>query len=125
MAQVDADARHDAVLQRILIDRRSAGAEMARRIDMRAAVVGHGEEHHAVAVHAAVLRLRLLVRLPDAVDDRWLARIARRAVIELAAQVDDLHVSPRRLEYGWRRPRGRVSHARHGNEPRRRAPAPR
>ena len=34
---------------------------------------------------------RLLVGLPDAVDDRRLARIARRAVIELAAQIDDAH----------------------------------
>src|SRR6185437_12099885 len=47
--------------------------------------------HHAVAVHAVVLRARLLVRLPDAVDDRRLARIARGAVIEVAAEIDDLH----------------------------------
>jgi hypothetical protein len=31
------------------------------------------------------------MRLPDAVDDGRLAGIARRAVIELAAQIDDSH----------------------------------
>ena len=31
-------------------------AEMARRVDVGAAVVGHGEEHHAVALDVAGIR---------------------------------------------------------------------
>ena len=53
MAQIDADALDDAVLQRVLVDRRAALAKMARRVDVGAAVVGHGKEHHAVAVDVA------------------------------------------------------------------------
>ena len=34
---------------------------------------------------------RLLVGLPDAVDDGRMARIARGAVVEFAAEIDDLH----------------------------------
>jgi hypothetical protein len=60
-------------------------------------MVGHGVEHHHVAVDVAGLGERFLVRLPDAVDDRRLARIARRAVIEVAAEIDDAH--------GWFLPR--------------------
>src|SRR5262249_16445836 len=87
--QVDADGRYDAVLERIFVDRRAGLAEVARRVDVRAAVVRHGEIHHAVALHVAGVDEGLLVRLPDAVNDRRLSRIARRAMIELAAQVDD------------------------------------
>jgi len=37
------------------------------------------------------------VGLPDAVHDGWVARIARGAMVELSAEVDDLHAeSPRR-----------------------------
>jgi hypothetical protein len=84
VAQVDADAANDAVLQRVFVDRHALFAEVARRIDVRAAVIGHRDEHDAVAVHVARLGKSLLVGLPHAVDDRRLARIARRAVIELA-----------------------------------------
>ena len=69
-------------------------AEVARRVDVRAAVVGHGEEHHAVALDVAGFGERLLVGLPDAVDDGRLARIARGAVIKLAAEIDDFHGRP-------------------------------
>src|SRR3982074_2650122 len=34
---------------------------------------------------------RFLVGLPDAVDDGRMARIARGAVVELTAEIDDLH----------------------------------
>ena len=84
MPQVDADAGHDAVLERILVDRHALLAEVARRIDVRAAMIRHREEHHGVAVHVAGLGEGFLVRLPDAVDDGRLPRIARRAVIKLA-----------------------------------------
>jgi hypothetical protein len=53
-------------------------------------VVGHREEHHAVALDVAGVDERLLVGFPDAVDDGRLARIARGAVIELAAEINDL-----------------------------------
>jgi hypothetical protein len=37
------------------------------------------------------------VGLPDAMHDRWVAGIARRAMVELSAEVNDLHAeSPRR-----------------------------
>src|SRR5690606_37476106 len=91
VAQIEADAGHDAMLQRVAVDRRSLLAEMARRVDVGAAVVGHREEHHAVAVNVAGIGERLLVGFPDAMDHRRLARIARRAVIKLPAEVDDLH----------------------------------
>ncbi len=41
VAQIDADAANDAVLQRVLVDRLAFLAEVARRIDVRAAVIGH------------------------------------------------------------------------------------
>ena len=44
--------------------------EMARRVDMRAAVVGHGEIHDAVAMHVAGVDEGLRMGLPHAVDDR-------------------------------------------------------
>jgi hypothetical protein len=91
MAQVDADARHDAVFKRILVDRYAVHAEVARRIDVCAAVVGHGEEHHHVAVDVSGIDEGFFVRLPDAVDDRRLAWIIRCAVIEVAAEIDDAH----------------------------------
>jgi hypothetical protein len=91
VAQIDADARHDAVLQRILVDRHPRFAEVARRIEVRAAVIGHRDVHHAVAMHVARLGERLLVRLPHAMDDRRLPRIARGAVIKLAGEIDDAH----------------------------------
>src|SRR5579885_2086199 len=91
MAQIDADTGHDAVFEWIFVDRCAALAEMARRVDMRAAVVRYGKEHYAVAVDAAGLGQRLLVRFPDAMDNRRLPRIGRRAVIKLPAQIDDAH----------------------------------
>ena len=100
MAEVDADARDDAVLERIFVDRRAGDAEVTRRVHVRAAVVGHGEEHHAVALDVAGVGECLLVGLPDAVDDGRLARIARGAVVELTAQIDDLQDSV--LPYGCR-----------------------
>src|SRR5436190_18249310 len=58
---------------------------------MRTAMVGHGEIHDAVAVNVAGIGKSFSVRLPDAVNDRRLARITRRAMVELAAQIDDAH----------------------------------
>jgi hypothetical protein len=94
VAQIDADAADDAALQRIFIDRNAALAEMARRIDMRAAMIGHGEKHYHIALDVAGFDERLFVRLPNAVDDRRLSRIGRRAMIKLAAEIDDPHASP-------------------------------
>ena len=56
-----------------------------KRIDVSAAVIRHGEEHHRVALHVAGIDEGLLVRLPYAVNDRRLPRIGRRAMIKLAA----------------------------------------
>jgi hypothetical protein len=50
--KVDADAGNDAVLERIFVDRHATLAEVTRRIDVRAAVVGHREIHDAVAMLA-------------------------------------------------------------------------
>src|SRR5213080_5241902 len=91
MAQVEANSLHVAVFERVLVDRDTALAEVPRRIDVGAAMIRHREEHHAVAVHISGVDERFLMRLPDAVNDRWLARISRRAVIELPAQVDHSH----------------------------------
>jgi len=41
VAQVDADAGHDAVLQRIFVDRQTGCSEVTRRVDVGAGVVGH------------------------------------------------------------------------------------
>jgi hypothetical protein len=38
--------------------------------------------------------LRFFVRFPEAVNDRRLARINRRAMIKLAAEIDDPHAPP-------------------------------
>src|SRR5262249_24968817 len=64
-----------------------------RRIDMRAAMIRHGEIHHAVTLDISGLSESLLMRLPRAVDDGRLPRITWRAVIEIAAQIDDTHCS--------------------------------
>src|SRR6185437_12320045 len=91
VAQVDADARHDAFFQRIFVDPLAARVEMPGRVDMGAAMVGHGKIHRRETVHIAAVRKRLFMRLPHAVNDRGMAGIIRRAVIELAAEVDNLH----------------------------------
>src|SRR5262245_1230094 len=80
-----------AVLERVVVDRRSVLAEVAGSIDVGAAMVGHGEKHHAVAVNVAGFDEGLLVGFPDAVDDRRLPRISGGAMIEFAAQVDHSH----------------------------------
>jgi hypothetical protein len=46
VSQVDADARDNAALERILVDRNAGLAEVARRVHVRAAVIGHREIHH-------------------------------------------------------------------------------
>src|SRR5258708_9148438 len=70
-------------------------------IDVGAAVVGHGEKHHAVAVNLSRLDEGLLVGFPDAVDDGRLSRISGGAMIEFAAEVDHSHgVSLPRLRSG-------------------------
>src|SRR6202043_3515598 len=91
MAEIDADARHDAVLQRIFVDRLAASVEVPRRVDVGAGVVGHRDEHRGKPVHVAGFGERVFVGLPDAVDDGRMARIARGAVVELTAEIDDLH----------------------------------
>src|SRR5580698_2170637 len=57
---------------------------------MGAGVVGHRDEHRGQPVHIAGGSVGFLMRGPDAVDDRRMAGIGRRLVIELAAEVDDL-----------------------------------
>src|SRR2546430_750750 len=71
--------------------RRPGHAEVAGSIDVGAAVVGHGEKHHAVAVNVSRLDEGLLVGFPDAVDDGRLSRISGGAMIEFAAEVDHSH----------------------------------
>jgi hypothetical protein len=85
MPQIDADALDDAILQWVFVDRRAGFAEVPRRVDMGAAVVRHGKEHHAIALDVSRLGKGLVVGLPDAVDDRRLSRIGRRAMIEFPA----------------------------------------
>src|SRR6185295_4845015 len=89
--QVKADPWHDAVLKRILVDGYAGAAEVAGCVDVRSAMVGHGEIHDAVAVHVAGIGKGLLMRFPNAMDNGWLARVARRAMVELAAEVNDAH----------------------------------
>src|SRR3974390_2928374 len=91
MAQIEANSLHVAIFERVLIDRGPVLAEVARRIDVRAAMIRHGDEHHAVAVDVAGFRKGLFVGLPDPVNDRRLSRIGRRSMIEVPAQVDDSH----------------------------------
>src|SRR5271166_1638101 len=91
VTQVDADALNDAVLQRVLVDRRAAHAEMARRVNVSPAVVGHGEVHHRIALDVAGIYKRFFVGLPHAVNDRRMSWVTRRAVIEISAQIDDPH----------------------------------
>src|SRR5262249_12397145 len=74
-----------------LVDAGAGLAEVAGSIDVGAAVIGHGEKHHAVAVNVAGFDEGLLVGFPDAVDDRRLPRIGGGAMIEFAAQVDHSH----------------------------------
>jgi len=91
VAQIEANSLHVAVLERIFVDRRPVLAEVAGSIDVGAAMVGHGEKHHAIAVNVAGFDEGLLVGFPDAVDDRRLPRIGGGAMIEFAAQVDHSH----------------------------------
>jgi hypothetical protein len=91
VAEIDADARHDAVLQRIFIHRLAIAAEVPRRVDVGAGVVRHRDEHRGKPVHLAGFGEGFLVGLPDAVDDWGMARIGRSALIELTTEIDDLH----------------------------------
>ena len=91
MAQVDADAGHDAFFQRVLVDRDAARAEMPGRVDMGAAMIRHRDEHRRQPIDVSRIGKRLLVVLPHAVDDRRMTGIARGAMIEFAAEVDDFH----------------------------------
>jgi hypothetical protein len=91
VAQIEANSLHVAILERVLVDRRPGHAEVAGSIDVGAAVVGHGEKHHAVAVNVSRLDEGLLVGFPDAVDDGRLSRISGGAMIEFAAEVDHSH----------------------------------
>src|SRR6185312_12817415 len=93
IAQVETDARHDAFFERILIDRNAVRTEMPRRVDMRAAVIGHRDEHRCQPPDIAGGGKRIGMVLPYAVDDGRMSRVARGTVIELAAEVDDLHES--------------------------------
>jgi len=83
--EIEADAFHIAIFEWILVDRCPALSEVAGSIDVRAAMVGHGDEHHAVALNVTRFGKRLLVGLPDAMNDGRLSRIGRGAVIELPA----------------------------------------
>ena len=94
VAQIDADTRYDAFLQRILVDRYAALAEMPGRVDVGAGMVDHRNEHRGKSVHIAGLGKGFLVGLPDAMHDRRMAGIAWGAVIEVAAEIDDLHGKP-------------------------------
>ncbi|ANW00514.1 hypothetical protein LMTR13_10420 [Bradyrhizobium icense] len=70
---------------------------MPGRVDVGAGVIHHGDEHRSQPVHIARFGEGFFVGLPDAMHDGRVARIAWRAVIELSAEVDDLHVkTPRR-----------------------------
>ena len=89
--QVDADAGHDAFFQRVLVDRDAARAEMPGRVDMGAAMIRHRDEHRRQPIDVSRIGKRLLVVLPHAVDDRRMTGIARGAMIEFAAEVDDFH----------------------------------
>ena len=91
VTEIDADARHDAVLQRVFVHRLAVPAEVARRVDVGTGVVRHRDEHRGKPVHLAGFGERFLVGLPDAVDDGRMARIARGTVVEFTAEIDDLH----------------------------------
>ena len=91
MAQVEADAGHDAFLERIFVDRDALLAKVPGRIDMGAAVIGHRDEHRRQSPDIAGVGQRVGVVLPHAVHDRGMSGIAGRAVIELAAEIDDFH----------------------------------
>src|SRR5262249_49107941 len=81
-------------LQRVAVDRHAGLAEVARRVDVRAAVVRHGEEHHAIALNVAGLGKGFFMALPYAMDDWRLSGIGGRPVIKPPAQVDDPHGAP-------------------------------
>src|SRR5665647_2392044 len=81
----------DAVFERIFVDRLAGLVEMPGRVDVGAGVVGHRDEHRGKPVHIAGGDEGLFVRGPDAVDDGRMAGIGRGLVVELAAEVDDLH----------------------------------
>ena len=63
---------------------------MPGRVDMGAGMVHHRDEHRCQPVHITGLGKGFFVGLPDPVHDRRVAGIARGAVIELSAEVDDL-----------------------------------
>ena len=91
MAEIKEDARYDAFFQRVLVDRDAARPKMPGRIDMRAAMVGHRDEHRGKPVDIAGVGKGILVVLPDAMDDGRMAGIGRSAMMEFAAEVDDFH----------------------------------
>jgi len=91
VAQINADAWHDTLLQRILVDRYAALAEMPWRVNMRARVVRHRDEHRRKSINVFGIGERFLVSLPHAVHDGGMAGVARRAVIQLTAEIDDFH----------------------------------
>jgi hypothetical protein len=62
---------------------------MPGRVDMRAGMIRHRDERRRKAVHIAGIGERILMALPDAMDQGRVAGIGRGAVVELAAEVDD------------------------------------
>jgi hypothetical protein len=82
----------DAADYTMTVDAGVVLAEMAGGVDMGAAVIGHAEEHNRVAVDVAGVGEGLLMALPHAVDDRRLARIGGRAMIEFPGLVNDFHM---------------------------------
>ncbi len=80
--EIQADAGHDAFLQRIFVDRNAAFAEVPGRVDMGAGMVAHRDEHRRQPPYVAGLDEGVLVRLPQAVNDGRVAGIDRRALME-------------------------------------------
>src|ERR1700753_467914 len=91
MAEVQADSGHDALFQRIFLDRDAGPAEMEGCVDMCASVVRHRDDHRCKPMHISGFHERILMRFPDSMEGRRMSGIAGSADVELARKIDNLH----------------------------------
>src|ERR1700748_2360276 len=91
MAEGQADPGHDALFERIFLDRDAGPAAMKGRVDMGAGVVRHRDDHRSQPMHISGFHERILMRLPDGVEGGRMSGIAGSADVELASKIDNLH----------------------------------
>ena len=93
MGQIEADRLGVKILERHLIDGGRLGIriEVTGGIDVRSGMIAQ-RECHRLRCEARLARLfDFAVVIPDGHDNRGMGRMSRGAMMDLSAQVDELH----------------------------------